>query len=46
MDRWGVRHVTIEIIEWGSPEKSLQILSERKKYRYIRDMVDDLQAQA
>lgn len=46
MDRWGVRHVTIEIIEWGSPEKSLEILSSRKKYRYIRDMVEDLQAQA
>ncbi len=30
MDRWGVRHVTIEIIEWGSPEKSLEILSSRK----------------
>jgi 3D (Asp-Asp-Asp) domain-containing protein len=23
MSRWGVRKVTIEILEWGSPEKSL-----------------------
>lgn len=45
MNRWGVRHVTIEIIEWGSPEKSLQILMERRKYRHVREMVDDLLVQ-
>ncbi len=42
MDRWGVRHVTIEIIEWGSPERSLQVLLPRRKYRHIRPMVEDL----
>ncbi len=45
MDRWGVRHVTIEIREWGSPEKSLQVLMERRKARHVREMVDDLLAQ-
>lgn len=45
MNRWGVRHVTIEILEWGSPEKSLQVLMERKKFRHVREMVDDLLAQ-
>jgi len=45
MSRWGVRKVTIEILEWGSPEKSLKILSERKKLRHIREMVSRLQAQ-
>lgn len=45
MNRWGVRHVTIEICEWGSPEKSLQVLMERRKFRHVREMVDDLLVQ-
>jgi len=44
--KWGVRHVTIEIIEWGDPEKSLKILSKRTKYRHVREMVADLRRQA
>jgi 3D (Asp-Asp-Asp) domain-containing protein len=42
MNRWGVRHVTIEILEWGSPEESLEVLMERRKFRHIREMVSDL----
>lgn len=42
MDRWGVRNVTIEILEWGSAEKSLEVLLPRKKNRHVRDMVEDL----
>ncbi|HEY8899486.1 MAG TPA: 3D domain-containing protein [Chthoniobacterales bacterium] len=45
VDRWGVRHVTIEILEWGSPERSLRILQERGKMRHIRSMVASLVAQ-
>ena len=45
MDRWGVRHVTIEILEWGSPERSLKILKERGKTRPIREMVQSLRDQ-
>lgn len=45
MNRWGVRRVTIEILEWGSPDKSLQILLQRRSFRHVREMVDDLQAQ-
>jgi 3D (Asp-Asp-Asp) domain-containing protein len=45
MNRWGVRRVTIEILEWGSPERSLQILLPRKKFRHVREMVEDLIAQ-
>jgi len=43
--KWGVRHVTIEIIEWGDPEESLEILSKRTKYRHVREMVADLRRQ-
>lgn len=42
VSRWGVRHVTIEVLEWGSPEKSLAILKERTRFGYIRKMVRDL----
>lgn len=45
MDNWGVRKVTIEILEWGSPERSLEILSERTKMRHIREMVSRLELQ-
>ncbi len=45
MNRWGVRHVTIEILEWGSPEESLEVLRERRKFRHVREMVSDLLAQ-
>jgi 3D (Asp-Asp-Asp) domain-containing protein len=44
MSRWGVRKVTIEILEWGSPEKSLEILLPRKKSRHVREMLNDLLA--
>lgn len=44
--QWGVRDVTLEIIEWGCPEKSLSILKPRAstRYRHVRRMVEDLQA--
>lgn len=43
MNRWGVRHVTIEIIEWGSPEKSLEILKDRTRVKHNREMVRNLE---
>lgn len=45
MNRWGVRHVTIEILEWGSPEKSLKTLLPRRHSRHVREMVASLLAQ-
>ena len=38
MDHWGVRKVTIEIIEPGSYERSLALLKPRKRVPYIRRM--------
>jgi 3D (Asp-Asp-Asp) domain-containing protein len=40
--RWGKRRVTLEIIEWGCPERSLEILRPRSKAPYIRQMVRHL----
>ena len=31
MRKWGVRSVDIDVIEWGSKEKSLQVLAPRRK---------------
>lgn len=40
MNRWGTRHVTINIIKWGSFEKSLAILKPRAaKASHVRKMV-------
>ena len=45
MNRWGVRDVTIEILEWGSPEESLEILKDRRKSRPARRMATRLLVQ-
>lgn len=36
---WGVRHVNITILKWGSYTKSEQILSDRIEYGHIRKML-------
>jgi len=42
--RWGVRHVQLEIIEWGSFAKSLTILKPRSRSRHVKSMVQSLEA--
>ena len=42
--RWGVRKVQLEIIEWGSMEKSLAILKPRARSRHVKAMVQSLEA--
>jgi len=39
MKRWGVRHVDIDILQWGSEDESLKVLGPRAKHRYVRQMV-------
>lgn len=43
MRRWGVRMVDIDILEWGSSEKSLQVLGPRAKHKQVRQMILTLQ---
>jgi 3D (Asp-Asp-Asp) domain-containing protein len=43
MRQWGVRHVDIDIIEWGSKEQSLKVLNPRKRNRLIRRMITGLE---
>ena len=43
MRNWGVRHVDIDILEWGSEEQSLKVLAPRCKHRCVQKMVASLQ---
>jgi 3D (Asp-Asp-Asp) domain-containing protein len=46
MKRWGVRHVDIDIVQWGSNEQSLKVLKPRAKHRIVRRMIVALQKKA
>ena len=43
MKQWGVRHVDIAILKWGSEEESLKVLGPRCKHGYVRKMVAALE---
>jgi 3D (Asp-Asp-Asp) domain-containing protein len=43
MKRWGVRHVDIDILQWGSEEQSLKVLAPRCKHHCVRQMVAALE---
>jgi 3D (Asp-Asp-Asp) domain-containing protein len=45
MNTWGVRSEPIQILRWGDPEGSLQVLQGRQGYKHIRRMVLELQGQ-
>ena len=44
MRRWGVRHVDIEILHWGSTAESLKVLRPRSSVRIVRRMIAGLEA--
>jgi len=39
MKRWGARNVDIDILQWGSEEKSLQVLVPRAKHDQVQKMI-------
>jgi hypothetical protein len=39
MKRWGVRHVDIDILRWGSEEQSIKVLKPRAKHTTPRRML-------
>jgi 3D (Asp-Asp-Asp) domain-containing protein len=43
MNSWGARQETIEILQWGDPENSLQFLRRHQDYRHIKRMVLELE---
>jgi len=46
MKAWGTRTVEIEIQEWGSPRRSLEVLSPRQSAGYVRRMTNSLRRQS
>ena len=45
MNNWGARSEPIQILRWGDPQQSLQVLQNRQGYKHIRRMVLELQGQ-
>ncbi len=43
MKRWGVRHVDIDILQWGSEEQSLKVLAPRSKHHCVQRMISALE---
>ena len=43
MERWGAREVEIEILSWGSAEKSLSILKGRAGHEHVDRMIASLE---
>lgn len=43
MHRWGVRHVDIDILNWGSDVESLRVLRPRQHVRIVRRMIVGLE---
>ncbi|HET9418006.1 MAG TPA: 3D domain-containing protein [Chthoniobacterales bacterium] len=39
MRRWGVRHIDIDVLQWGSTEQSLRVLRPRQKHSAARRMI-------
>jgi len=47
MNRWGTRHVDIQIVRWGSLSKSLAVLKPRAyKASHVREMITRIQARS
>lgn len=43
MKRWGVRHIDIDVLQWGSRQQSLKVLAPRSKHQIVRRMMAGLQ---
>ncbi len=43
MNRWGARHIEIQIVEWGCFERSLKIMRPRTRSRHVRNMVNSIE---
>jgi hypothetical protein len=43
MNAWGVRRVSIEVVNWGDPDRSLAILRQRSKHPHVRRMINQLE---
>jgi len=44
MNHWGVRHVNIELLQWGSHQRSVSIMKDRMRWSHVRRMAEDFQS--
>jgi len=45
MNTWGARQEPIQILHWGDPQQSLQLLQSHQDYKHIKRMVLELEGQ-
>ncbi|MDZ4289597.1 MAG: hypothetical protein U0984_16650 [Prosthecobacter sp.] len=45
MNDWGVRNVDIEVIRWGSFQRSMDIMRDRARWPHVRQMMEGIQTQ-
>ena len=45
MDDWGVRHVDIKVLQWGSYDRSAQLMKDRTRWPHVRQMLNSIQTQ-
>ncbi len=43
MNSWGAREETIQVLQWGDPQQSLQFLQSHQNYKHIKRMVLELE---
>jgi 3D (Asp-Asp-Asp) domain-containing protein len=43
MNTWGARQETIQVLQWGDPQQSLQFLQSHQDYKHIKRMVLELE---
>jgi 3D (Asp-Asp-Asp) domain-containing protein len=43
MNTWGARQETIQVLQWGDPQQSLQFLRSHQDYKHIKRMVLELE---
>lgn len=44
MNAWGARDVDIEVLQWGSYQKSVEIMRDRIRWPHVRKMVSDIES--
>jgi 3D (Asp-Asp-Asp) domain-containing protein len=44
MNEWGVRHVDIQVVKWGSYERSMQLMRDRTRWPHVRQMIRGIQS--
>ncbi len=46
MKKWGRRYVEITVVQWGSAERSMEVLKGRSRYSHCRRMVASLESRS